>query len=512
MTTENNNAEKDHRLKLPSRLFVFSMLVGLLTPFIARLPSVPFRGAEWLTAYFAGGIGILFLSAFNLIPSFAWYGFGRASRKLPLAYWFSISGGVAFLLYAHGSINLSSSSTAAVGLVFIPIYAVGAILISWVIGCIINFIIKPERFRLWVVWFVAILAIIYGVVTPVQQSRSIVARESRFPYTAISILPLQKSLIYGRNSIGRVSVLSYDNFDKSNKKVIAALGHSNITVMNPITYEVIAKTEYNQEDCDGCVHMYPYLVPDKDGSVLVSTSDGVSNQKGQIVWQWEASGFSRVVPIQSHSQRPNFLSYQNSDYIILHNADGQELWRKNIPVSDIGRYNTSEGEQIPFAITGNRGSRKLTTYTQEGNQERVASIPEWVMNVEEISWPSRGHLLVGTGHQIAILDLYGNEILKHTVQDTSFNPYHGPEGTAVKFRAEKSPYLAIMCHGSSGYARSVLLIFDPTGKLVWQEELKKLSTIIALPDESGVQEVLLVGGLEGIIEYKISQNKRLTNH
>jgi hypothetical protein len=74
-----NKKERNSTLKLTNRLFVFSIMVGLFTPFLARLPSVPFRGTEWLTAYFTGGTGILFLSAFNLIPSIAWYGLGRAS-------------------------------------------------------------------------------------------------------------------------------------------------------------------------------------------------------------------------------------------------------------------------------------------------------------------------------------------------------------------------------------------------------------------------------------------------
>jgi hypothetical protein len=100
-------------------------------------------------------------------------------------------------------------------------------------------------------------------------------------------------------------------------------------------------------------------------------------------------------------------------------------------------------------------------------------------------------------------------MLKHVIKDTSFNPYHGPNGTAVRFSPTEPPYLAVLSHGSSGYARSVLLIFDPKGNLVWQEELKKLSTIIAVPDEDGLSEVILVGGMDGIIEYRLSKQASL---
>lgn len=503
MTTD-NSSKTSHTLKLPNRIFIFSLVVGLVTPFFARLPGVPFRGIEWLTAYLAGGMGILFLSAVNFIPSLAWYGLGRASRKFPLAYWVSIAGGVAFLLYAHGSINLSSSSTAAIGLVFIPVYAVGAILASWFLGCLLNFIIQNDKFRFWTALGIGVIAVVYGVIAPAQQSRNIANRESRFPYIAISTLPLQKTNILSEH-LGSISALSYDNFLKPDQKALSALSRSGIYLINPAGYDVLSKFDYNQEDCDGCVHMYPYLVMDEDGSPLVSTSDGVSNKNGQIKWRWQASGFSRVVPIQSKTQRPFFLSYQNSDFIVFHDTEGKELWRKNIPVSDIGIYVTPKGEQIPFAITGNNKSSKLTTYELDGSQGQSIKIPDWAMDAQAISWPTPGNLLVGTGRHFAVLDHNGNEILSHTVQDTSFNPYHGPEGVSIKFSKEEKPYLAVMCHGSSGYARSVLFIFDPDGNLVWKEELKKLSAIISLPKTEEGNEVLLVGGLEGIIEYKLKE-------
>ena len=62
--------------------------------------------------------------------------------------------------------------------------------------------------------------------------------------------------------------------------------------------------------------------------------------------------------------------------------------------------------------------------------------------------------------------------------------------------------VTVISHGSSGYARSVLLIFDPKGRLVWQEELNKLRAILAAPDDDH-GEVLLVGGMDGILEYRL---------
>jgi hypothetical protein len=97
--------------------------------------------------------------------------------------------------------------------------------------------------------------------------------------------------------------------------------------------------------------------------------------------------------------------------------------------------------------------------------------------------------------------------LAYTIRDTSFDPYHGPDGTAVRFDASKEPSLAVTSHGSSGYPRSVLLIFDPEGHLVWQEEIKKIGAMLAIPAADSKREVLLVGGIDGILEYSFPLGK-----
>jgi len=79
---------------------------------------------------------------------------------------------------------------------------------------------------------------------------------------------------------------------------------------------------------------------------------------------------------------------------------------------------------------------------------------------------------------LGIFDADGKEILRHAIKDTSFDPYHGPDGVAANLCGGKDAFLAVMSHGSSGYPRSVLLVFDPQGQLVWQEEAKRTRSIL----------------------------------
>ena len=169
-------SEKNNKIiKLPKHLLLFVLLIGLLTPFIARIPSVPIRGWEWLTDYFPALNGLFFISAFNLIPSGAWYTIGKLNKRAPLAFWFSVAGGVSFLLFAHGSVDLRSSSTASIALLFIPIYSLGAIISGLVLGLILHAIIKAKRMRIIAAWSVCIIAIFIGTGISFHESASIVA-------------------------------------------------------------------------------------------------------------------------------------------------------------------------------------------------------------------------------------------------------------------------------------------------------------------------------------------------
>jgi len=504
MMTEDNDKITQPAIQLPTHLLLFCLIVAVFVPFIARLPSVPFYGWQWLTDYFMGIGGLLFFSAVNLIPGAVLYGIGKGSKNKSLVFWFALIAGVAFLLFAHGTINLRSSSTAAIGLIFIPIYCVGAIVVGWAFGLIINAVIKKERIRAYLTFAMGVTAILFGMGNAVYESRTTSVRESRFPVITVKELSLSKRTINTGASLGRVEALAVGNFDKDQGNEIAALGDSAIMLLNPVTYEIKAKFEFEKEGRDGCVGMYPYLIPDGKGNVLVASSDGVTDHKGHFLWKLKANGFTRLVPIQTSSGIPTFFSYHSSESIDRHDINGNVLWSVKLPTSGISTYVTPEGEHLPAAEIGYNKSQELRLYDLNGKLQKSIKLPAWGSFEGEVAWPRRGHLLVGAGGCVGVLDPDGKEVLRHIIKDTSFRPYHGPEGTAVRFNTSEPPYLAVMSHGSSGYARSVLLIFDPKGRLVWQEETKKLRSILAVPQEDGKGEVLLVGGMDGITEYSLN--------
>jgi hypothetical protein len=493
------------QLSLPHHLFLVSAAICLVLPFLARLPGVPMHGWEWFNDY----LGIFLFSLFSFLPTLVLFGLGKASRRAPLAYWFAVAILSGFLLWAHGTLNLHSSSTAVIAIVFISIYAIGAIVIGGVLGWLAHTITNDDRTRVLIARFAMIAAVIIGVGISVNESTTIAKREAQFPIVDVKEVPLTKREVYACCEIGRVNVLAIDNFDSAPGNDIMVFGDAGVSILNPQDYSVKSKAAYKQQDCDSCVHMYPYLVPDGKGSFYVATSDGLSDSHGNLLWATKASGFTRTTPITDSQGNLTFISYQQNDRIDLHNVAGGILWSVKLPVETVGIYVAADGARLPFAITGYGKSRQLQVYDLAGKLKKSVALPEWAMNVQSIAWPAPGHLLVGSGSWIAVIDSDGKEVFKHVIQGTSFNPYHGPDGTAVRLRTTEQPYLAVTSHGSSGYARSVLLLFDPRGKLVWQEEVKKLHTIISAPTSDGKREVLLVGGMDGVVEYSLADTAAL---
>jgi hypothetical protein len=491
--------------RLPIHLFWFSVIIMELVPFIARLSTAPVRGWDWVADYLPNIMGMIFIAPFNFIPGLALYLVGKGSKLRPLAYWFALFAGVGFLLWAHGTLNLRSSSTAAIALAFIPLYGTGVIIFGWVVGLIVQSKVQAERNRIIVVVIIGIAAILLGIGNAVKEALQITTRESRFPNITVQEVALSKKTVFVPSKPGRIEVIVFDNFDSVPGKEVVVFSEAEIAVLKPSDYAIKAKSSFAYDKCDSCIHMYEYLTPDGKGGLLVASSDGVADGMGHTRWAFKSAGFTRLVPIKPAGKEPIFCAYHLRDRIECYDINGKVLWNDRIDISDVGYYTTSKGERLPFAQICRDNLREIRLYGIEGRKRQTIPLPVWASNVVDVAWPSQGHLLVGAGRFIGVIDSDGKEVLKHEILGTSFNPYHGPEGTSVRFDPAQKPYLAVMSHGSSGYARSVLLIFDPAGRLVWQEEVNELRTILAVPKADGKSDVLLIGGMDGVIEYRLDK-------
>jgi hypothetical protein len=499
------NESAQLEVRVPRRLLLFSFAVALLAPYLARLPGVVAHGPEWLLSYVANPLAILFMSAFNAIHGSALYLTGKLSKKTPLSFWGAVASSTGYALWAHGSMNLAASSTAAIGLIFIPIYSALFVLPGVFLGFILQRTIKRETERRAIAWTACLAAIVVALAIAMQDQAKVAQREANFPIVSVNELPLTKRTIFGCCEAGRVEALAFDNFDAESGQEIANLGDNVTLLLDAATYAVKARTNIRKLECDRCVGMYPRIAAHGRGGFIVASSDGVVDQAGRILWRFDHSSFSKIVPLRLPGDGElTFFFTETPSQLQRHDAQGKVLWSFKGPVLDVEIFEDTDGQRLPAATVGKGNTSEFWLFSLDGKTIRKILLPKWANNVSSIAWPSRGHILAGGGSWVGVLDSEGKQILLHEIQGTSFRPYHGPDGVPVRFNPTEKPYLAVTSHGSSGYARSVLLIFDPAGRLIWQEEVKTLRAVLTLPRLDGKGEVLLVGGMDGVTEYKLA--------
>jgi hypothetical protein len=104
---------------------------------------------------------------------------------------------------------------------------------------------------------------------------------------------------------------------------------------------------------------------------------------------------------------------------------------------------------------------------------------------------------------VGVVDQNGRELLHHVISNTSFEPVVGHTGTAVHFSRGGEVFLAVIADGGRDQPRSLLLVFNSAGRLVWQEEMNLIRAAIAVTRTTENGEVLLLAGRDGVLEYSL---------
>ena len=110
------------------------VLAGVLIPYLARLPG----GVDWLSQYTHADLrGWVFLQAFNAI---AWGSILAISflYRNPVSVLAPSLLGFGYLAWAHYTLDLAADAQAAVGIVFIPIYALLPITVGGAVGYVLD--------------------------------------------------------------------------------------------------------------------------------------------------------------------------------------------------------------------------------------------------------------------------------------------------------------------------------------------------------------------------------------
>lgn len=167
-------------IDVPRHLFLLSAVLALFVPFSARLVGVPAYGWEWFTDYASDVNSLLFLSALNMAPALALFVAGRMSRHSPLGYWFAVAAFVGFAVWTHGAVDVRSSSTAGIALLFIPIYAAVVGVLGWGMGTFVHVMVRNERVRDWMAPVALAFAVAAGIAGSIVESHFVEQRHGRY--------------------------------------------------------------------------------------------------------------------------------------------------------------------------------------------------------------------------------------------------------------------------------------------------------------------------------------------
>ena len=108
------------------------VIVGVLLPYVARIPGAIVYGREWIDVYLDASLGgFMFLEAFNAMAWGSLFVLSYLLRK-PSPLIFPSLAGFGFLGFAHGRVDLSAAGHAGVALVYIPILALPIIAVAFV--------------------------------------------------------------------------------------------------------------------------------------------------------------------------------------------------------------------------------------------------------------------------------------------------------------------------------------------------------------------------------------------
>jgi hypothetical protein len=113
---------------------VVIVTVGVLLPYLARIPGTFVHGASWMSSYFSGGIvGVFFVSTFNALAWGCLIFLSFRVRSLVTLIGPGLAG-FGFLAFAHNGLDLGADAQNAVAMVFIPVYALPIIGVTFLLS------------------------------------------------------------------------------------------------------------------------------------------------------------------------------------------------------------------------------------------------------------------------------------------------------------------------------------------------------------------------------------------
>jgi hypothetical protein len=310
-----------------------------------------------------------------------------------------------------------------------------------------------------------------------------------------------------------IRAIQVGNFNSTPEKEVVILSQWNLIIVSAVTYE-IKKTAFFRQS----VGIRPKLIDiKKDGSLAIALGGGgfgdvgLMTTNGESIWMYKKVGTSPRL-VSGDLDRDGKLEFYIADYDGVHRLDesGREIWKKGERwEEEIGTCMFID-EKRPSVVT--KGSDGNIRFRDSAGDSIKEVAPESVIyGLEIIKWPEDYRILARTDYDIIVLNFDGKVLLRHKLQEDIWQSFvHLIEimdirGTAVRFRLNERPYLAVVAKHRAAIKRSTLSIFSPEGELIYKEMLHSSTGISALPTSDGSESLLIGDGEETVWIYNMRE-------
>ncbi|MFQ5839339.1 MAG: FG-GAP repeat domain-containing protein [Candidatus Methylomirabilales bacterium] len=204
--------------------------------------------------------------------------------------------------------------------------------------------------------------------------------------------------------------------------------------------------------------------------------------------------------------RPEFVvGFNGSGGVHLLDGGGRVLWKQadgnvwGVEIRDLD--GDGKGEIIHSSYAG-----RLTIRNHEGETLRSIRPGVYIDQITLCAWPhedSPMRFLWSRDKKFYLVNASG-KIDK--AFDAPWGVGHNARCAPVRFEKGRELYFAVVALVRASWKRSLLYIYDPTGRLIYQEVIPtRMATLTAMPSTTGKGASLFVGG-EGVVwEYSLSQ-------
>jgi hypothetical protein len=242
----------------------------------------------------------------------------------------------------------------------------------------------------------------------------------------------------------------------------------------------------------------------RDGSELLIVQTGGGYQGVEVIdlegrTRWAFRPHPSLPPIAllprdlDRDGRPDFYAASKGSVYRV-DSSGRIVWERTMSGLVTALDVAEAGGGQPGLVMAGDG-RSLRLWTATGELVKTLELPDQDYRYKIIDWPDT-RSVIGGSDSVKALDLESRSLFRHALGD-----FRHQDSFAVRLGGDDTAFLAVVATAPRevGYGR--LLLFSKSGQVVYDEILARSVTALTAPDGGAGRQMLLLSG-DGLWAYR----------